>query len=302
MIRPLTVLTLNLVAGVTAFAQQLEPRAYSTSPTGVNMAILAYGYSAGDLNFDPSLPVDNASARINSIAIAYFRSINALGRSANVTVALPYTFGHLQGDYLGVFLPIYRSGMSDISVRFAINLYGARAMQLKEFASYRQRTNIGASIAVSAPTGQYDPAKLINIGANRWALKPEVGVSHAFRNTRWILDAYAGAWLYTPNNNLNGLRRTQSPIASAQFHLSYDFGRRLWAAFDANLFRGGRTALNGVKRNDLQTNSRVGGTISVPLTRRQSVKFAYARGAYTTIGGDFQTFSFSYQYLWGGGM
>jgi len=302
MIRPLPVLALFLIAGVTALAQQLEPRAYSASPVGINIGILAYGYSAGDLNFDPSLPIDNASAKISNAAIGYFRSINVAGRSANVSVAMPYTFGDIQGDYMGVFTPIYRSGVSDMGARFAINLYGARAMKLKEFASYKQRTNVGVSVSSIMPTGQYDPNKLINIGSNRWAVKPEIGVSHAFRKTKLILDAYAGAWLYTTNSNLQGRRRSQAPIVGAQFHLSYDFGRRLWAAFDANLFRGGRTAINGALRNDLQSNSRIGGTVSLPLTRRQSVKVAYARGAYTTIGGNFQTISFAYQYLWGAGL
>jgi hypothetical protein len=48
-------------------------------------------------------------------------------------------------------------------VRFAVNLYGAPAMDLKEFSTYRQKTNIGASLVVSAPLGQYDPAKLVNL-------------------------------------------------------------------------------------------------------------------------------------------
>ena len=89
MIRPLPVLALYLIAGVTVLAQQLEPRAYSASPVGINIGILAYGYSAGDLNFDPSLPIDNASAKISNAAIGYFRSINVAGRSANVSVAMP---------------------------------------------------------------------------------------------------------------------------------------------------------------------------------------------------------------------
>ena len=34
------------------------------------------------------------------------------------------------------------------------------------------------SLTVNAPTGQYDGTKLINVGTNRWAFKPEVGLSH----------------------------------------------------------------------------------------------------------------------------
>jgi hypothetical protein len=291
-----------LAAGTPALAQQLDPRAYSVSPTGVNIVSLGYGRSSGDLSFDPALPIDRSSAQINHLVAGYFRSIDVLGRSANVGAAVPYPFGHLQGYYRGEFTQIYRSGLADSYARFSINLYGAKALNLKEFAGYRQRTNIGASVIVSAPTGQYDPGKAINLGANRWAFKPEVGISHAFRKTRFILDAYSGVWLYTANHNFLGQTRTQRPILSNQMHLSYDIRPRLWVAVNANFFRGGQTEIGGVRNNDLQSNSRVGATISVPVSRRQSLKWAYSVGAYTTIGGKYRTISFAYLYLWGGGL
>jgi len=296
----IAVLILVSAAGLTA--QQLEPRAYSVSPVGVNIANLSYGYSTGDLNFDPSLPIDSASAQIHNGVAGYFRALGIAGRSANVTVVVPYVAGHLQGNYLGTFTKVYRSGLSDSFARFAINLHGARAMNLKEFASYRQKTNLGVSVVVSAPTGQYDPNPLVSIGTNRWAFKPEVGVSHYSRKTHLVLDAYAAVWLYTANNNYRGQTRTQTPIANAQFHVSYDVKPRLWLAFDANFYRGGQTTIGGVARNDLQRNSRMGATTSVPLTRRNSLKASYSAGAITRIGGNFRTVSFGYQYLWGGGL
>jgi len=292
---------LILAFAATLTAQQLEPRAYSISPAGVNIGNLSYGYSTGDINFDPSLPIDSASAQIHTGIAGYFRAMGVAGRSANVTIVVPYVAGHLQGSYQGIFTKVYRSGLADSFARFAINLYGARAMDLKEFSAYKQRTNIGVSVVVSAPTGQYDPVPLVSIGTNRWAFKPEVGLSHRFRKTRLILDAYAAVWLYTANNNYRGQTRTQEPIANAQFHLSYDVKPRLWLAFDANFYRGGRTAINNISRDDLQRNSRLGVTASVPMTRRQSFKAAYSDGAITRIGGKFQTVSVGYQFMWGGG-
>ena len=280
--------------------QQLEPRAYSVSPVGTNIIILGYGRSAGDIAFDPSLPITDASAKINGAFAGYFRSVDFLGRSANVSVALPYTWGNLQGNVAAQFQQVRRSGLGDPSVRFAVNLRGAPAMDLKKFSSYRQETVIGASVVVVAPLGQYDPAKAINLSGNRWAFKPEVGISRAVR--RLHLDFYLGAWLFTANNSFQGRTRRQSPIASSQFHLSYNVKPKLWVAFDTTFYAGGRTTVNGVRGNDLQRNSRIGGTVSFRLDRRQSLKFAYSRGAFTTIGADFQALSFGYQYLWGRGL
>ena len=49
-----------LWAGVvsTSNAQELEPRAYSPNPTGLNFALLAYAHSTGEVLFDQSLPFE----------------------------------------------------------------------------------------------------------------------------------------------------------------------------------------------------------------------------------------------------
>jgi hypothetical protein len=200
----------------------------------------------------------------------------------------------------GQFESGHRSGLADPAVRFAVNLHGAPSMDGAQFAHYRQTTNIGASVVVSVPLGQYDPARLINISSHRWAAKPEVGLSQHLGN--WYLDLYLGAWLYGANHNLQGKVRKQDPIGSVEAHLSRNFTRRLWAGFDANYYAGGRTSLDGFAHADLQRNSRVGGTLAVPLARHHSIKFSAAKGAVTNIGADFTQISLGYQFLWGAGI
>jgi hypothetical protein len=174
-------------------------------------------------------------------------------------------------------------------------------MNLQQLASWRQATTIGASLSVMAPIGEYDHTKVINLGGNRWSFKPEIGLSHRV-GPRWIFDLYGGVWLFTDNDDFQGRTREQDPIWNAQLHVSYNIRPRLWAAFDANFYEGGRTTVDGVEKADLQRNSRVGITFSAPLSRRQSFKFTYSRGAISTIGADFDAFAVAYQYLWGGGL
>jgi hypothetical protein len=173
-------------------------------------------------------------------------------------------------------------------------------MGIEEFRDYQQKTNIGASLVVIAPLGQYDPARLVNIGSNRWAAKPEVGLSH--RLGRWYLDFYLGGWFFTANRKFATGTRTQDPIGSAQIHVSYNVTHRVWASFDANYYTGGRSSINGVRNFDLQRNSRVGGTLSIPVTGRQSVKITGSTGAKTTVGAAFQSIAIAYQYMWGRGL
>jgi hypothetical protein len=184
-------IVLLLSLALPGFGQQLEPGAYSVSPVGVNIFVLTYNLAGGDVSFDPSLPVEDAEATVNTAGFAYIRSLSVLGRSANIGVGLPLTAGTVQGIYIGEFTKVERLGLRDPFIRFAVNLHGAPAMDLKEFARYRQKTNIGFSTLIVPPLGQYDPSKLINLGANRWSFKPEIALSRAVR--RWTFELYVGA-------------------------------------------------------------------------------------------------------------
>ena len=156
------------------------------------------------------------------------------------------------------------------------------------------------------PTGQYDHTRLINLGTNRWGFKPELG--YARRVMRLIVEAYGGVWLFTANDDFQasdpsaqGKHRVQSPIGSVEAHLSYDVNPRLWISTDFNYWRGGRVTVDGVTSGQsLQSNSRVGVTASVPLTRRQSVKISYSDGLVVRFGGEFKTLSIGWQYSWFG--
>ncbi len=278
-------------------AQELVPAAYTPAPVGVNLLTLAAGYNSGDLSFDPSLPVSDASARISGWSVSYGRTLGVFGRSATITAILPYVVGDLEGIYLGEQTYVERSGLADAVVRFGVNLLGAPAMDPAAFSSYRPRTLIGASLVVRAPTGQYDSSKLINIGTNRWGFKPEVGIVHVMG--RWAVDAYIGGWFFTDNNDFyGGSTREQDPILSTQVHLRRAFSRKVWAALDGNFWWGGETTVNGVTNDDLQRNSRVGLTCAVRLSAHHSLRVAASRGAFTRIGGDFNSIGLSYNYTW----
>jgi Putative MetA-pathway of phenol degradation len=289
-----------LQAAFVARAQELEPRAYSISPQGTNFLILGFTRFTGDVSFDPTLPVEEATSTLHTTALGYVRATDVAGRSASVGLVVPYVWGSVQGLVYGSFQQALRSGLADPAFRFAINLHGAPAMNAAEFKDYKQKTNVGASVVVIAPLGQYDPARLLNIGTNRWAVKPEIGISQRFG--RWYLDLYAGTWIFTANHSFPlGVRR-QDPIGIAQSSLTCVITPRVWASFNANLYTGGRTSVAGVDRADYLHNSRMGGTLAIRVTRHQSIKFNGSNGVVTNIGAAFVSIGVAYQYMWGGGM
>ena len=294
-----------LMRGAIAHSQDLAPRAYLITPIKSNAVTLTYAYVDGNLNLDGSVPITDSKARVNAPILSYVRSMSFAGRSANALVALPYGFGHFEGTLGDQQANVYRSGLSPLTLRFAVNLWGGPAMGVPDFIKWRQRSLIGASIKVLPPTGQYDPKRLINLGINRWAFKPEVGFSRRWGH--WLVDTYGGVWFYTSNPEFfsgNAVspgtnRQSQNAMGSFEGHLSYDVRPRLWTSLDGNFWFGGATSINGVL-NPLTSNrnSRLGGTVSFPVSKRQSVKFSYSNGAYIRYGGNFQNVSAAWQYSW----
>lgn len=291
----------------TVFAQDLAPRAYVITPVRTNAVTVAWSFFDGSINFNGALPVNGATGTYSIPILSLYHSFGLFGRSANVVASLPYAFGHFRGTVAGAESELYRSGLADSVYRFSINLRGAPAMSLRDFSKWKQKMLIGASLKVIAPTGQYDPTKLINWGTNRWSFKPEIGYSQ--RLGKWVVDGYAGVLLFTTNHDFFSRNsftpgthsQTQNPIGALEGHLSYDFKPRLWVSLDGNFWFGGKTSIDGVENSlTYETNSRLGGTASVPLTEHQSVKFSYSNGTYIRYGGNYQNVSLAWQYSWFG--
>jgi hypothetical protein len=220
------------------------------------------------------------------------------GRTALVVAALPYVWADASGRIGEAAARATRSGLGDPRIKVSVNLLGGRALTPLEFARTPRSTIIGASIGVAPPLGQYYRTKLVNLGANRWSFKPEIGMSHFIGN--WTIDGYAGVFLFTRNDEFytGTSRRTQQPIIAVQAHASYTMRPRLWIAFDSTWYSGGTTIVDGVEKADLQRSSRVGVTTSMPLGRRHSLKFSASSGATTRVGADFTTFAAAWQVSW----
>lgn len=292
---------LLLAAAPCAAAQQLEPRAYSNVPVGLNFFIAGYTYSSGGLATDPVLPLDNAQLDIHAPFVAYARAFDAWGKSAKFDAVLGA--GCLSGTADSNGVPVSRDicGGLDPAFRVTVNLYGAPAMRLEEFRSYRQDLIVGVSLQVGAPLGQYDPDRLVNLGTNRWAVRPEIGLSKKFGSL--TAEAAIGASFYTTNDDFfGGKRRSQDPVASAQLHLIFEFAGGTWLALNGNYYAGGRTTVDGVKQNDELSNSRLGATFAWPLDRNHSIKLYASEGISVRAGDDFTTLGVAWQYRWGAGL
>lgn len=282
-------------------AQEIEPRTYTNAPIGVNFAVVGIGYSDGGISFDPAVPLTNAKLKTDLAAMGYARVLEIGGQSARLELIAPYASVNGTAEYIGQPVSREVSGFGDPKLRLSMNFLGAPALNLKEFAVYQHDLIIGGSLQVSLPIGQYDPDKLVNIGSNRWYIKPELGISKGLG--RWTLEGTTAVTLFGANDDFfGGKRREQAPIYTFQGHLVYGFPSGIWGALTAAYLSGGRSTLDGVRGNDLQQNSRIGATLALPVDRNNSIKIFANSGVFTRTGTDFDTVGIAWQYRWGGGL
>jgi hypothetical protein len=281
-------------------AQELEPRSYSASPIGANFAGIGYGYSTGGVLFEPSLPVTDVHADINGISLGYGHTFGIGGMQALITATLPYAWGVLTGKVTDKDSMLTRSGFGDARVKFSLNIIGSPAFTPQEFAKApAQPVILGASLLIVAPTGSYDPMHFINIGANRFAFKPELGFSYNW-NKKLYLDLYSGVWIFAKNMEFYPFNSTlsEAPLTSLQLHVSYTFNKQLWVALESTWYSGGATTIDSGAAMGREDNSRYGLLVSYALTSAHSIKASYNKGAFATVGQNFSTISLGYQYLW----
>jgi hypothetical protein len=300
MMRPAAWLLLATLASAPAVhAQSIEPRLYSNIPVGMNFLVAGTAYATGGYSIDSALPVRKPDLETSFAVLGYARGLDFAGRSGKLDVVLPYAW--LNGSAILYDEPVSRRvhGFADPSFRLSVNLYGAPALSAREFRSYRQNLIVGVSLQVTAPLGQYDETRLVNIGSNRWVFRPGVGVSKAFG--RWTMEGAATVTLYTDNDEFyRGQTRSQEPLYSLQWHTIYNFPRGAWASVDVNYLTGARTELDGIEKHDLQRNWRVGGTLAFPLDPRNSLKLYASSGVSARTGNNFDTVGLAWQHRWGG--
>lgn len=259
-------------------AQELEPRRWSHLPLGSNVAGAGYVYSTGDIAFDPVLKLEDVEFDLHTVALKYVRTFSGFGRSMRIDLTQGYQEGRWEGLLDGESASTDRSGLNDSIIRLSVNLLGAPPLRGQEFAAYRKATPretiVGTALIVHLPTGRYYSDKLINLGANRFVIRPQLGAVH--RSGPWSAELTGGIWFYTENDDFfNGKTLENDPLFGMQAHLVYTFRPGLWLAGGAAFGYGAESTVDGQSKDDHRENLAYGVSFGYPITRQVGVKLSY---------------------------
>ena len=279
-------------------AQELSPRSYWPTPIGTKVTVAGYSYVFGDVLMDQSIPLYGVKSRLHTGFFAYMQSFSLLGRTTNFLVELPYSWGLTKGIVIDTPAERRLSGFYDLGITLAINLLGAPSMSPSEFQWFRDnpRVILGTSIKVTLPTGQYMTDKLVNVGANRWAFKPEFAAMIPLL-PKLLLEIETSAWFFTQDKDFLMGNRKQEPIFSAELHLVKRLKPGLWLSLESNFFWGGQQKIGENQMLDRQQNSKIGATFAVPFRHRHGLKFGYSFNIVALYGTDFHQFLVTYTLL-----
>ena len=99
---------------------------------------------------------------------------------------------HVPNPATGLSSTIYGAGLGDLII------VPTAVYEIPEGPS--SSSFVGASSYVTAPTGNYDDTKLVNIGSNKWAFKQELMVGQKFAK-RMTLEVIPSITFYTANDD-----------------------------------------------------------------------------------------------------
>jgi len=291
------ILVIFFLNNTIAFSQELEPRALTNLPIGLNFLVSGYAYSNGNVLLDPTVPIEDLNSNLHSGFVAYARAINFFGLSAKVDAIIPYAIGDWRANVNDVSASLSQKGIGDLRIRFSFNFLGSKAMNISDFNNYKPKNISGISVQVIVPSGNYDSNELINIGSNRWSFKSQWGFAKYF--DKWILESYTSLWIFTNNTNfLNGNKLFQRPLFTLKMHFIRKLPKKMWVSFNFGYGIGGKTEFNGNPRDTKISTARLGLIYALPLAQKHSINFSYVTGIRFKRGPDFDLFSISYQYRW----
>ena len=268
-----SIISLTFIMSSTLLGQDLEPRRWTPLPPGTNILGVGYAYTSGDLSFDPLLELEDVDIKLDSLFVNYTRFFTLAGKLARFDALLPFHRSKWEGLLAGEEASAKRTGMGDPRFRLSINLLGAPTPGTK---AQRKPINtvVGAAIAVNVPWGENYKDKLLNLGENRYTIRPQIGVVHT--RGPWSYELTGSIFFFTDNDSFfNGNKLEQDPFYALQGHIIRVFQPGVWGSLSAGYGKGAETTVNRVSNDDERDGYISALSFGFPITQNQGIKFSY---------------------------
>lgn len=268
-------LTVGILTAGPLTAQGLGPRALWKAPADTRaMGTYLMFFQGNASGFNLEVPVGDAAAfDARAFLWNYTHFFNLFGRTNQVSLSL--LGGSLAGTTTGanpVAIDVARRGFADPVVFWDINLFGAPAMTLPEYAAWTPKTLVNLHLYMTAPLGSHDPDRVINIGTDRWLFRVGPSLLQFFGENvpgrRTSLELIPTVTFFTgAESNVPFFAESkQDALFNLEGHLTRDLAEGLWVSADFGISAGGATTVNGVSQDNSQTSAGLGLTVGYQIS------------------------------------
>lgn len=272
-------------AGTTAMAG--DTRGYIPAPSGTAGVLFYYKHTTGFekyLNGDKVADDFNLKSNIEVLRPVYYSTLGSM--PVSIQALIPFGEATLDGASVGN-KSYATSGLADPTI-----LGGFWPINNPE-----TKTWLGVSEWIKMPVGQYDNDRVLNLGANQWAFKTEVGFVKGWGNFYLELSPYIE--FYTDNDDYTAANRTleKDYVFGMETHLSYDISKTVLVSLDHYFKKGGETTVENVAMNDeIETHS-LQFTLGLALAPKQKLLLQYLQDLSVENGSKTDVFGLRYTYI-----
>ncbi len=275
--------TLIVMFPIVASAIDDGPRMYWNGPVDTNI-LQTYYWTVHGNNVTPegTQPNNNFETDISLGILAYNRIFDLAGHAMILTGVM--TAGNISGTISTPINSTARSsrGLGDLYLQGVVNLFGAPALSAEEFGRYKQGAVLSLLVGVTAPTGDYENGRALNMGANRWNAR--IGLPFMQTLGDWIpgeittLEILPSVWFYGDNDDYTslGLDLKQDPMYTLEAHLTRDITTSLFVSLDYFVQRIGDSYTNGIQTGVSNTSDSLGLTFGYMLNAQTQFQLRYA--------------------------
>jgi len=275
-----TILALTILGPIFAFAQ-IPPRFYWKNLAGGNAVPVIFQSLSGNAN--PMDPADflsgNAAIDANVAMVGYAKMLPLFDRT--LTLAVLETVGRVSGEttIAGRSYNQSANGFGDPMLEVGYNLIGPKAIKnIPDMLRYEPKLSLDLIVDVVFPIGEYDSDQALNLGMNRWYGR--VGAPIVWQIGPWVpgrrttFEVFPSVWFYGDNDDFVGQTLSTDPKFQLEAHLTRDFTEHFWGSLDTTYMAGGKSSLNGVAGDSLNTLG-VGFTLGYQITDNLSLTAGY---------------------------
>lgn len=222
-----------------AAVNEVIPGDYEAPSIGINLVTLYLAekkmtgpYAAGN-----KLTNEGVTSLIS--AVKFTATLDVGGYTVCPMVALPYSVTKSNGATISAML-------GDESVGFADVIVGATGWLIND---KKNNQYLAATWLFFAPTGEYNPHQLLNIGENRYKSTLNIGYIQKLSND-FLIELSPELALYGDNNDAFGRKITQDPSYALTTTIRYNQTPQLtlFSGFQQNY--GGETTVETVAQDD----------------------------------------------------